>query len=50
MLIIVVIAGIHFRFRVKDKVLSPGRFYKIALVICCLAIAMVGVYGVVKLF
>jgi len=50
MLIIVVIAGIHFRFRVKDQVLSPGRFYKIALVICCLAIAMVGVYGVVKLF
>jgi len=50
MLIIVVIAGIHFRFGVKEQVLPPGRFYKFALVVSCLAIALVGIYGVVKLF
>lgn len=50
MLLIVVIAGIHFRFGTGEKVLSPGGFYKFALVVCCLAIAMVGVYGVIKLF
>lgn len=50
MLLIVVVAGIHFRFGVKEKVLSPGRIYKAALVISCIAIAMVGIYGVMKLF
>lgn len=50
MLILIVIAGLHFRFGVKDQYLSPGRFYKIALVVSCVAIGMVGVYGVIKLF
>ncbi len=50
MLIIIVIAGIHFRFGTKDQVLSPGKFYTIALLVCCTAIVLVGVYGVVKLF
>ncbi|MCK5136407.1 MAG: Nramp family divalent metal transporter [Bacteroidales bacterium] len=50
MLIIVVIAGVYFRFGSKDQALPPGKFYNIALIICCLAIIMVGVYGVVKLF
>lgn len=50
MLIIVVIAGLHFRFGVKEQAISPGIFYKFALVGCCLAIVLIGVYGVVKLF
>ncbi len=50
MLIIVVIAGIHFRFGVKDHVLSPGKFYKITLVVSCVSIVLVGIYGVIKLF
>ena len=50
MLIIVVIAGAWFRFGPSEKVVSPGKFYKLALITCCLAIVAVGVYGVVKLF
>jgi len=50
MLIIVVVAGAWFRFGPGEKPLPPGRFYNVALIICCLAIVMVGVYGVVKLF
>lgn len=50
MLIIVVIAGIHFRFGPGEKDISPGVFYKIALIVSCVAIVLVGVYGVVKLF
>ena len=50
MLIIVVIAGAWFRFGPGEKVLSPGKFYKTTLILCCLAIVAVGVYGVVKLF
>jgi len=50
MLIIVVIAGAWFRFGPGEKVISPGKFYKLALIFCCLAILAVGVYGVVKLF
>jgi hypothetical protein len=49
MLIIVVIAGAWFRFGPGEKVLSPGKFYKFALIVCCLAIVAVGVYGVAKL-
>jgi len=50
MLIVVVIAGVWFRFGPGEKVVPPGKFYKVALIICCLAIIAVGVYGVVKLF
>lgn len=50
MLIIVVVAGIYFRFGRKEQLLTPGRIYNVALIICCLAIVMVGIYGVVKLF
>jgi len=50
MLIIVVVAGFYFRFGPGEKVLSPGKFYKITLVISCVAILLVGVYGVVMLF
>lgn len=50
MLLIIVIAGFHFRFRSGDQLVSPGKFYNLALLISCLAIVLVGVYGVVKLF
>ncbi len=50
MLIIVVIAGAWFRFGLGEKVVPPGKFYHLALILCCLAIVAVGVYGVVKLF
>jgi len=50
MLMIVVVAGAYFRFGAKDQVLRPGRFYNLALVISCMAIIMVGVYGIVRLF
>ena len=50
MLIIVVMAGAWFRFGPGEKVLLPGKFYKLALILSCLSILAVGVYGVVKLF
>lgn len=50
MLIIVVIAGVWFRFRSKESVLDPGGFYKTALITSCISIILVGLYGVVKLF
>ena len=50
MLFIVVIAGLHFRFVQKEQVLKPHPLYNAALLISCLAIAMVGIYGVIKLF
>lgn len=50
MLIIVVIAGVWFRFGPVEKILLPGKFYKLALILSCLSILAVGVYGVVKLF
>ncbi len=50
MLFIVVFAGIRFRFGPGEKVLPPGRIYKFFLIISCLAIFMVGIYGIVKLF
>jgi len=50
MLFIVVIAGIWFRFGPGEKVVPPGRAYRVFLIISCAAIFMVGVYGIVKLF
>mgnify|MGYP001815681654 CR=1 FL=1 len=50
MLFIVVIAGIWFRFGPGEKLLSPGRIYRFFLVISCVAIFMVGIYGLLKLF
>jgi Mn2+/Fe2+ NRAMP family transporter len=50
MLLIIVVAGIYFRFRRGHEVPSPGRLYNIVLVISCIAIVFVGVYGLVKLF
>ncbi len=50
MLFVVVIAGIWFRFSSGEKVVPPGRVYKIFLIISCIAIFMVGLYGILKLF
>jgi manganese transport protein len=50
MLFIVVIAGIWFRFSSGEKVVPPGRIYKFFLIISCVAIFMVGIYGLLKLF
>lgn len=50
MLFIVVGAGIWFRFGPGEKVLPPGRLYRFFLLISCLAIILVGVYGIIKLF
>ena len=50
MLFIVVIAGIWFRFSSGEKVVPPGRIYKFFLIISCIAIFMVGIYGLLKLF
>jgi manganese transport protein len=50
MLFIVVIAGIWFRFRSDLQVVPPGRIYKFFLIISCVAIFMVGIYGIIKLF
>jgi Mn2+/Fe2+ NRAMP family transporter len=50
MLFIVVIAGIWFRFGPGEKVVPPGRIYRFFLVLSCLAIFMVGLYGIIKLF
>lgn len=50
MLFIVVFAGLWFRFKSGEKGISPGRIYHVLLAISCLAILLVGVYGIVKLF
>ncbi|MEZ5070883.1 MAG: hypothetical protein R2751_07910 [Bacteroidales bacterium] len=50
MLLIVVAAGLWFRFRSPRQDLAPGRPYRVFLVLSCAAIVAVAVYGVVKLF
>jgi len=52
MLFIVVAAGIWFRFgdRREQTVVQPGWFYRVALLISCTAIFLVGIYGIIRLF
>ncbi len=50
MLFIVVIAGIWFRFGPEKGLLSMGRLYNFFLIISCLAIFSVAIYGILKLF
>lgn len=50
MLFIVVFAGLRFRFGPGIKAVPPGRIYKVLLIISCMAIFMVGIYGILKLF
>ena len=50
MLLIVVVAGIWFRFGPGERVTGTSMFYRVALVVSCTAIFLVGIYGVVRLF
>lgn len=49
MLLIIVYAGLDYRFKRDQCGLLPGRFYDVALIVSCIVIILVGVYGVVKL-
>jgi manganese transport protein len=50
LLLIIVYGGLHFRYRQKQFGLESSKFYDIALWISCIAIFMVGFYGVYSLF
>jgi manganese transport protein len=49
MLLIIVYAGLHFRYRQRQFGLEPSKFYDLSLWISCLAIVFVGLYGAVSL-
>jgi Mn2+/Fe2+ NRAMP family transporter len=48
-LLIIVYAALHFRYRRLPEALRPGIFYDVALWVSVIAILVVGVYGVFKL-
>lgn len=50
MLLIIVYAGLHFRYRQKQYGLESSRFYDLALWVSCVVIFLVGLYGAVSLF
>jgi Mn2+/Fe2+ NRAMP family transporter len=50
MLLIIVFAGIHYRYKRAQCGLKPGLIYDITLLVSCIVIFSVGVYGVLKLF
>jgi Mn2+/Fe2+ NRAMP family transporter len=50
MLLIIVYAGLHFRYKQKQYGLESSKFYDIALWISCVAIFTVGFYGMISLF
>ncbi len=49
MLLIIVYAGLNFRFQRNQFELNAGWLYDIALIISCLVIFLIAAYGVVKL-
>ncbi len=49
-LFIVVFVAIHFRYRRLPVSLQPSRLYDVIFWVSAIAIAMVGIYGIVKLF
>lgn len=49
MLLIIVYAGLHFRYRQKQYGLESSKFYDVALWVSCVAIFLVGFYGAVSL-
>ncbi|MFK5924909.1 MAG: Nramp family divalent metal transporter, partial [Verrucomicrobiota bacterium] len=49
-LLLVVFAAFHFRFRRLEEDLKPSLFYDITLFLSAAAIVAVGIYGIVKLF
>lgn len=50
MLLIIVFGGLHFRFYRNQFGLPPGKFYDIALLLSAIAIVLVGVYSIYRLF
>jgi Mn2+/Fe2+ NRAMP family transporter len=50
LLLIIVYAGLFFRYKQKQYGLESSKFYDIALMVSCIAIFMVGFYGVFSLF
>lgn len=49
MLLIIVYAGIHFRYSQKQYGLESSKFYDIALWVSCIVIFLVGFYGALSL-
>ena len=49
MLLIIVYAGLHFRYKQKQYGLESSKFYDIALWVSCIVIFMVGLYGAISL-
>ncbi|WKN32188.1 Nramp family divalent metal transporter [Porifericola rhodea] len=50
LLLIVVYAAFHFRYRRLPLILKPSSFYDFALVLSALVIVAVGVYSIIKVF
>lgn len=50
MLLIIVYAGLHFRYKQKQYGLESSKFYDVALWVSCIVIFMVGFYGAISLF
>jgi len=49
MLLIIVMGGLHFRYRQEQFGLESSRFYDVTLWLSCIAIFFVGLYGVISL-
>ena len=49
-LFIVVYVAIDFRYRRLPASLQPGRLYDVVFWVSAVAIALVGIYGLIKLF
>jgi manganese transport protein len=49
MLLIIVYAGLHFRYKQQQFGLESSKFYDIALWVSCLVIFLVGLYGAISL-
>jgi manganese transport protein len=49
LLLIVVFAAIHFRYRRLSAELAPGRFFDVWLWVSILTIGLIGVYGIITL-
>jgi hypothetical protein len=49
MLLIIVYAGLHFRYKQKQYGLESSKFYDIALWVSCISIFLVGFYGAYSL-
>ena len=49
MLLIIVYAGLHFRYKQKQYGLESSRFYDVAIWVSCIVIFLVGFYGAYKL-